>query len=254
MSLIEVDFGANAFPKLSSLGLRVPALRNSVCLRDTSSLEAPLALFTGLDRGSHVSVGAFCSIVGGEIGNVNFGRYCSVGTGIKIGAHEHPTDWLTTSRLTHVPQMHDWHSFMRDEAEALELAGQGIPFPFSCPTTNIGHDVWIGGGVSIKAGVTIGDGAIIGARSLVVKDVAPYSIVGGVPAKLLRMRFSDKIIEDLMDLRWWDYSLYDAYPMSFDHIERAIGQLREKIAAGDLKPFTPPKYGMADLQKIFQPS
>lgn len=68
----------------------------------------------------------------------------------------------------------------------------------------IGNDVWIGYEAVILAGVTVGDGAVIGARALVTKDVPPYTIVGGVPAKPIRKRFSAEIIETMLDLRWWD--------------------------------------------------
>ena len=69
----------------------------------------------------------------------------------------------------------------------------------------IGNDVWIGYEAVILAGVTIGDGAIIGTRALVTRDVAPYTIVGGVPAKPIRKRFSDEIISRLLEIKWWDW-------------------------------------------------
>ena len=71
--------------------------------------------------------------------------------------------------------------------------------------TVIGNDVWLGYGVTIMPGVKIGDGAIIATRSTVTKDVEPYSIVGGNPAKLIRKRFSDEVIEGLLRLKWWDW-------------------------------------------------
>ena len=71
----------------------------------------------------------------------------------------------------------------------------------------IGNDVWIGYDAVILAGVTIGDGAIIGTRAVVTKDVPPYTIVGGVPAKPIRKRFSDEDIALLLELKWWDWSV-----------------------------------------------
>ena len=73
--------------------------------------------------------------------------------------------------------------------------------------TVIGNDVWLGYGVTIMPGVRIGDGAIIASRSTVTKDVEPYSIVGGNPAKLIRKRFSKEVIKKLLRLRWWDWPL-----------------------------------------------
>lgn len=69
----------------------------------------------------------------------------------------------------------------------------------------IGNDVWIGYEAVIMAGVTIGDGAIIGTRAVVIKDVPPYTIVGGVPARLIRKRFPDETISELLKIRWWDW-------------------------------------------------
>ena len=70
----------------------------------------------------------------------------------------------------------------------------------------IGNDVWIGFEAVILAGVTIGDGAIIGARAVVTKDVPPYTIVGGIPAKPIKKRFDEDVISDLLRVKWWDWS------------------------------------------------
>lgn len=70
----------------------------------------------------------------------------------------------------------------------------------------IGNDVWIGFGATVLSGVTIGDGAVIGARSLVTKNVPPYTVVGGVPAKVICKRFNDEIIDQLLKTKWWNWS------------------------------------------------
>lgn len=80
----------------------------------------------------------------------------------------------------------------------------------------IGNDVWIGYEAVIMAGVTVGDGAIIGARAVVTKDVPPYTIVGGVPAKPIRKRFSDDVIQQLLKLKWWDLPPEEILPMIQD--------------------------------------
>ena len=82
-------------------------------------------------------------------------------------------------------------------------AMDGKSYPYKGDTV-VGNDVWIGYNATILAGVTIGDGAIIGANATVTKDVEPYSIVGGNPAKLIRKRFSDEEIKALLELKWWD--------------------------------------------------
>lgn len=90
----------------------------------------------------------------------------------------------------------------------------------------VGSDVWIGYEAVVLAGVTIGDGAIIGARAVVTKDVPPYTIVGGVPAKPIRRRFDEATIEKLLDLRWWDWP------------EARIAANLEAIQSGDLEHLT----------------
>lgn len=87
----------------------------------------------------------------------------------------------------------------------------------------IGNDVWIGYDAIIRAGVTIGDGAIIGTRALVTKDVEPYTIVGGIPAKPIRKRFSDETIAELERIRWWDWN------------EEKIRQNISVLQSGDLR-------------------
>jgi carbonic anhydrase/acetyltransferase-like protein (isoleucine patch superfamily) len=96
----------------------------------------------------------------------------------------------------------------------------------------IGNDVWIGYGAYLARGVTIGDGAVIAAHAVVTRDVAPYAVVGGVPAKLIRYRFVPTLIEALLQLRWWDYGLNALDSVHFEDIERAIKQIRGNIEQG----------------------
>jgi len=119
------------------------------------------------------------------------GRYCSISDRVSIilGGN-HRVDWVTTYPFSALSD--DWPG-------AKEISGH----PASKGDILIGNDVWIGFGAVILSGVSIGDGAVIGAGAVVSKDVAPYSIVAGNPARELRKRFPDDTIAMLLDLQWW---------------------------------------------------
>lgn len=128
----------------------------------------------------------------GEGKNLTIGNFCSIAPPLTVflGA-EHRSDWITTYPFGHIHE--------------LELGTERfIGHPHSKGNVIIGHDVWIGYDVTIMSGVSIGDGAIIGSKSLVTKDVLPYQIVGGNPARTIRNRFGEDIIKLLLKLKWWD--------------------------------------------------
>jgi len=251
MSNININFGPSAAAKLKSLGLKILSARGELSLSAGSYFEAPASIMPGLDPGSLIQVGAFGSFAhGGNIGNVQIGRYVSIASDVRMGMHNHPIDWLSTSRVTHYPQMHDWPEFFGNGS--LEFVRSMLrPYADACPITEIGNDVWIGQGVFIKSGVKVGDGAVIGARSVVVKDIEPYSIVAGTPAKVIRKRFPDPVIERLLAMRWWRYSLYDLAGTPFEDVPRALDAIEERVAKGDLKEYRAPTYTAEDLAAMF---
>jgi len=119
---------------------------------------------------------------------VHIGKFCSISHNVYIAsASDHPTSYASSAPLAALSNKE--YSLMAD----------------SGPVT-IGNDVWIGHGAIILKGVDVGDGAIIGAGAVVTKDVDPYSIVAGVPAMVIKMRFPQKIIDQLLRIRWWDWT------------------------------------------------
>ncbi len=126
-----------------------------------------------------------------RIKNTTIGKYCSIASGVKIVLGAHPTDLISL------------HPAFYAVNKPLETFADKQYFDEYKQVT-IGNDVWIGEDVVIPGGVTIGDGAVIASRAVVTKDVAPYSVVGGVPAKHLKYRFDEERVEKLLEVRWWD--------------------------------------------------
>lgn len=120
---------------------------------------------------------------------LKIGKFCSIAQGVSIIlGGEHRVDWGTT------------YPFSVLLPSVFYITGH----PNTKGNVNIGNDVWLAGGSKILSGVTIGDGAVVSANSLVVEDVPPYAIVGGVPAKVVRYRFPQEIVDKLEKYCWWD--------------------------------------------------
>lgn len=129
----------------------------------------------------------------GEQERIVIGKFCSIADGVTIfGGGEHRADWVTTFPLR----------VAFDDPLAFQDG-----HPASKGETKIGNDVWIGYGATILSGVTIGDGAIVGAGAVVTRDVAPYTIVAGNPARLIRPRFPENQIAELLTIKWWNWPL-----------------------------------------------
>ena len=120
-------------------------------------------------------------------GHITIGKYCQVGADVALHASNHPMNHMTT----YINQ-----NLFNGALKTLKQENK----------ITIGHDVWIGHGVIVVGNVTIGNGAILAAGSVVTKDVAPYAVVAGVPAKEIKKRFSAAIIHEIEALHWWDLS------------------------------------------------
>lgn len=176
------------------------------------------------------SIGAYTYIRSGRLstGVKKIGRYCSIAPGVTAGDGNHPTDWLST------------HPFQWGQSSTFKISTEKSDFNFLIPKQKpggvfIGNDVWIGANAMLIPGVTIGDGAIVGGGSVVTKDVPPYAIVAGVPAKIVRYRFDEATIERLLNLQWWRFEADSLLGISFDDINTAIDQIKEREASGELR-------------------
>ncbi len=176
--------------------------------RDTLGERQGLVFFYGnrlgeVDLNGLVILGDYSSIgTASRMCNVAIGRYSSLGREILIGLGRHPVDWVSSHCFPYQNPI---------EIVGADTAPHKIPFKHSPLLTIIENDVWIGDRVTLMDGVHIGTGAIIGTGSVVTKNVPPYAIVVGNPARVLRMRFSDSVIERLMKTQWWNFD----FPLAF---------------------------------------
>jgi len=164
--------------------IRLSAIKNSK-IHWTSKVESGTSFINSV-MGKHSFCGYNC-----EITNADIGSFCSIANGVVIGGGMHPTDWLSTSPVFYSG---------RDSVKAKFSSHERI----APKKVSIGHDVWIGQNALIKQGVNIGIGAVIGMGSVVTKDVAPYAIVAGCPAKTIKSRFDKDLCEQLLSSEWWD--------------------------------------------------
>ncbi len=194
---------------------RKPQIANSTLSEHTVVLSEARLTDTHIGRFSYVGKRS-------ALNNVRMGNFCSLGPDVEIGYYLHPTDFVST-----------YPAFYSNK-------NIGCPVPFttvkkfddSVPQTIIENDVWIGAKAIVLGGITIGTGAIVAAGSVVVKDVPPYAIVGGNPAKLIKFRFTEPQIEALLKSKWWewDQQKYLDNVGAFSDIETFI----KRLSANDL--------------------
>ena len=182
------------------------------------TLGKNLALYKGVDIRTGI-IGDF-SLVNKDtiIQAAEIGKFTSIGPRCQIGMPEHPVDHMTTSPFIYNPNRSilDLHSWTENHTPPI-----------------IGNDVWIGANVVVLQGVKIGDGAIVAAGAVVTKDVEPYSIVGGVPAKMIKKRYDEETIHYLLDLKWWDMPIKEL--RKYKYLFEAGSEWQEKLKEVEVK-------------------
>jgi acetyltransferase-like isoleucine patch superfamily enzyme len=223
----------------------VQALRARICdlalgkhtLYDNATFEPPFRLNHPLQnfRGT---IGAFSYCQSRLGGAQNIGRYCSIASDVHFGGAEHPMPWISMSPFSYDADyiFGRWLEFTgktyEQHAQLPESHRRFVPI-------EIGNDVWIGRGGFVRAGVRVGDGAVIGAHAVVTKDVEPFAVVAGNPARVIRRRFSDRLVERIQARRWWDYKFSDFNGLTVEDPERFLDQLDERIANNAIRPYIP---------------
>lgn len=188
--------------------------RKTGSIRTTRVLEAPagpVTLYPMAEAGPECTFGGCNYVHGGttlaktqvgrytyiggncRFGSTTIGSFCSIAGEVIAGLGKHPTNLVSTHPVFYSPNNGGFPLCFTKE----KLVQEGSPI-------RIGHDVWIGYRAMILDGVTVGDGAVVAAGAVVSKDVAPYAIVGGVAAKVIRYRFPPDVIAELLRIRWWD--------------------------------------------------
>jgi phosphonate metabolism protein (transferase hexapeptide repeat family) len=129
------------------------------------------------------------------ITHTDVGKFCSIASHVRINPGNHPMDRVSQHHFTYRRIQYGFCD--RDDDAFFNMRRQR--------RCTVGHDVWIGHGATVLPGVTVGSGSVIGAGAVVAKDVAPYEVVAGVPARPIRKRFPDQVIERLLTIAWWDW-------------------------------------------------
>ncbi|MEL4427503.1 CatB-related O-acetyltransferase [Shewanella indica] len=164
--------------------IRGAAVSNSVIHRHSKVESGSTVVNSSMDR--HSFCGYDCLL-----NNCSIGAFTSIASNVKIGGSMHPMEYVSTSPVF----------LSHKDSVKVKLAKHEY---YNIPRTQVGNDVWIGEGVFVKSGVNIGNGAVIGMGTIVTKDVPAYSIFCGNPGKVIKYRFEQDLVDELLRSKWWD--------------------------------------------------
>ena len=182
----------------------------------TTKFHGPFAAQRNTQIGADADIGRFTSFnKDSYVSRTTIGAFCSFGSRVSIGPFNHPTKWLSIHEFQYRDQSFDW---VPEYRQMRRLSRDDL----TIPRTEIGNDVWAGHNVTVLAGVKVSDGAILAAGSVVTKNVPPYAIAAGVPATIIKYRFSKDVIERFLEVRWWDLDLSVLSGLPFNKPEACL--------------------------------
>lgn len=206
-----------AIKNILSLPLRIFSKVSIFAIIQNSSIHKTSAISSGtkfyrssIDKYSYVGRNNF-------IIDTKIGKFCSIAPGCNIGGTGHPIDWVSTSSV-----FHKWDNILKKNFSRHEYD------IFS--KTEIGNDVWIATNAMIRSGVKISDGAVIGMGAVITKDVGPYEVWVGNPARCIKKRFDNESIEKLLSIEWWEFdeNELEERSMYFNDTNRFINEFYEE--------------------------
>lgn len=205
-------------------------------------IESPARLDRGIFKFGFMGAFSYIGIDGSSTFMVHvesIGRFCSIAANVICGHSEHPTDFVSANPIFvgFALKGKDVEAFHERNRVGITKAGRKLSASLGerANKVRIGNDVWIGEAAFIRRGVTIGDGAVIAARAVVTRDVPPYAIVAGSPARIIRYRFEPEVVAELLRLQWWNYGLTALEGADFTDIADVIATADRRIASGEAR-------------------
>jgi len=205
----------------------------------------PYTTFSDPAGTSLVSMGAFSYSISKLPHDIRVGRYTAIGRRLKVMGTPHPAHWASVS-----PSFYDQKVMINTYQEDRGAEVKARKFAPERGRISIGNDVWIGADVTLGHGISIGDGAVVAAHAVVTKDVPPYTIVGGVPAKVIRGRFEEDIATKLQQSQWWRFGPEDLSRFDVTRPKSFASSVERAARRGKITPFDPPVLTEDDFAAI----